>query len=290
VYHGYGGKAQVRLWTDEFAEIVHPRDGHTKIFFVMNAYLDESGIHDSAEVCVVAGFFGKIGPWRRLEKAWTHAAKRFEVPLEKVHAKELVTKSGFFHEWTKIKQQDFLAALTKAIEDSGIYPVCCGVSVPDFFSLSEKHRRFLTGGTWNGNRFTSSGSPQKPYFMLFTECTKVVQEYTPLAGRAHFFCGLGRPVEGYAREVFAEWKLRPSSFKKLGMLSFPLASETPHLQAADLFSYSAYKYMLEHKHWDVPPSSTLARLIKNRRNIRDVSFRKAWALKEAVVSAIPNMG
>ena len=31
------------------------------------AYLDESGIHDGAEGCVVAGYFSKKGPWRRLE-------------------------------------------------------------------------------------------------------------------------------------------------------------------------------------------------------------------------------
>ena len=254
----------------------------------MDAYLDESGIHDSAEVCVVAGFFAKVGPWRRLERAWIKAIKAFKVPLDRVHAKNLITKTGFFHKWSDARQSEFLAALTKAIVDSRIFPVCCGVSVPDFFSLSEKHRRFVTGATWDGKKFLTSGSPNKPYFMLFTECTKIVQAGTPLGQRAHFLCGLGKPIEGYAREVFAEYRLRPSAEQKLGTIAFPLARETPHLQAADLFSYLAYRHMLEHEDWTTRASGPLAMLVRNRKTANDVSFRKAWALKKAI-SSIPNM-
>lgn len=254
----------------------------------MDAYLDESGIHDSAEACVVAGYFGKIGPWRRLERGWRDAARKFSVPVAEIHAKDLVTKTGFFHKWAVEKQTEFLNVLVRVVVDSGIHPVATGVSVPDFFSLSEKHRKFVTGATWDGKRFISSGSPNKPYFMLFTECTKVVQKYTPLGQRARFFCGLGKPVEGYAREVFAEYRFRPSSEQKLGTIAFPLASKTPHLQAADLFSYLAYRYMLDHKEWNVSPSGPLAMLIRNRKRDGDVSFRKAAALKQAI-AVIPNM-
>lgn len=43
---------------NDLSDLVHPRDGHRKIFAMIDAYLDESGIHDKAAICVIAGYFG----------------------------------------------------------------------------------------------------------------------------------------------------------------------------------------------------------------------------------------
>jgi hypothetical protein len=36
---------------------------------MIDAYLDESGIHDGAEVCLIAGYFGGRVQWRKFSKA-----------------------------------------------------------------------------------------------------------------------------------------------------------------------------------------------------------------------------
>jgi len=37
---------------------------------MMRLLLDESGIHDGAVFCAVAGYFGQQNHWRHFEKAW----------------------------------------------------------------------------------------------------------------------------------------------------------------------------------------------------------------------------
>ena len=44
---------------------------------MIEAYLDESGIHGGAKICVIAGYFGGPGKMRKLEKAWKRALADF---------------------------------------------------------------------------------------------------------------------------------------------------------------------------------------------------------------------
>ena len=55
---------------DEIAAPAWPRDGHRKILATIEAYFDESGIHDRARICAAGGYFGGPGQMKRLECAW----------------------------------------------------------------------------------------------------------------------------------------------------------------------------------------------------------------------------
>jgi len=57
---------------------------------MIEAYLDESGIHDGAAVCVIAGYFGGPGQWHKFERLWRKSLDRAGVPLEKFHALNLI--------------------------------------------------------------------------------------------------------------------------------------------------------------------------------------------------------
>jgi hypothetical protein len=151
----------MRLRTDEFAEIVGSHEG----FLVMlKAYFDESGIHQGAQVCVVAGFWGKKGPWRKFEQNWRLALREFKVPLEQFHAKEVIQRNGMFHRWDDDKHKEFLEQIGKVVSESRIHPVCYGLYNKDFFSFSLPERKFLTGGSWDSenHRFLTTGSPDLP--------------------------------------------------------------------------------------------------------------------------------
>ena len=54
---------------------------------MMEVFLDESGIHDGASVCVVAGYFGQRSHWRHFERAWKDVLLRFGFQLKDFHAK-----------------------------------------------------------------------------------------------------------------------------------------------------------------------------------------------------------
>jgi hypothetical protein len=171
---------------------------------------------------------------------WRAVLREFHVPLHEFHAKTVMRREGLFKRGSHDKHTAFLKALGEIVAECRIYPICFGLFVEDFFRFSLEERRFLTGATWDGNqkRFLSTGCPEKPYFVAFNECLKVVAYYTPICARADFFFGTDRPVAGYARNLFVDLKEKPTvvSTERFGAIGFPLASETPRLQAADLFS------------------------------------------------------
>jgi hypothetical protein len=245
---------------------------------MLDAYLDESGIHVGAGVCVIAGYFGGRGQWRKFQRSWLRLLERYEVPREEFHAADLVKKRKFFFHWDKSKQSLFMEEVAVVITEFKIHPIIQGVIVKDFFEFSENQRRFLTGGYLGPDRrLKSSGNPEKPYFMPFQQLIKKVLGYAPVGGRAHFMCGLGTPLAEYASKLIADLEENSStvSRERIGDLTFPKASETPQLQAADFLSHLTYLHMLERMktgNWYLRPGPVLETLLQRLQELDDCVF------------------
>src|SRR5271163_3151782 len=67
-----------------WGRLVHPKDGHEKVFCVLHAYLDDSGTHNGARVCTVAGYFGSEKQWIKFDRDWRSALN--EEHLDEFHA------------------------------------------------------------------------------------------------------------------------------------------------------------------------------------------------------------
>ena len=233
---------------DELVRLVRPRDGHKKVFAMIDAYLDESGIHEGAKVCVIAGYFGGPGQMKRFEKAWKNTLAEYSFPMKDFHAKNLLKKP---------KHAPMLKSLAKlAGQQPKVYPVAYGLVVDDFNRFSLAERKFLTGATIGNKsgKLLSSGCPSKPYFCPFQSVIKIVCGYAPVGGKAHFSFGLGRSFAEYALQLFkqmhAESEIQKpfntwNSRNRLGEPLFPLAEETAPLQAADLLVHLIYLHMAE---------------------------------------------
>jgi hypothetical protein len=218
------------------------------VFATIDAYLDESGIHGNAKVCMIAGYWGGPGQMRRLDRAWRDALAKFGFPMKDFHAKDLIKKRD---------ARSMLEALARvAGEQRKVYPVAYGIVVDDFNSFSLDERRFMTGATLmqKSAKLVTSGCPSKPYFAPFQNILKIVTDAAPVGGKAHFYFGLGRSFAEYARVMFKQikedepikkavstWRSRD----RLGDARFPLAEETAPLQAADLLVHSLYIHMQE---------------------------------------------
>lgn len=256
---------------DELARLVHPRNGHRKVFAMIDAYLDESGIHDGAAICVIAGFFGGSSGWKTLEKGWEPILKRHHVSLEDFHAKDFVKVEKYAP--LLLELAVLISGITK------IHPVCFSIDVEEFNSFSYAQRKFMTGSVVKHKKMVTTGCPSKPYFVPFQNCIKNVCDHAPIGGKAHFFFGLDKPFAGYAVELFAQTKSDeyacPASHwttkDRLGDPAFPLAKETPQLQAADLFVHSAYQFLLKYKENNKcqMSSTPLLKRCLNNRLIRD---------------------
>lgn len=230
--------------------MMHPRDGHPKVLAMLSAYLDESGIHggkDVGKLCVIAGYFGQEKPWKHFERDWRKALSNHLVPLEKFHAKDLIKRRGFFMNFSKRAYLALIHDLLKAITAYEIFPIISAVLISDFFHFSLNQRKFLTGAKIKNGRFVTTGCPTKPYFLPFQNCLGMVSDYTPSGNKMHFFFGLDRTFSEHATDLFREIKLTDGLpyRDKLGDPAFPLAKETPQLQAADYLSYAVYLDMQE---------------------------------------------
>jgi hypothetical protein len=277
---------------DEFAALVHPRDGHRKLFAMMAAYLDESGIHDGAAVCVVAGYFGQRNHWRHFEAAWMAVLSRFGFRLENFHAKN----------WIKSRaKRPLLMELAKTIGKYAVYPVSMGIAIEDFNSFTYQQRRWLTGATARRGKLVTSGCPTKPYFVPFQLCLMRVASYVKPGRKAHFFFGLDRNFGDYAGALFRQAKTKlknnPDSEwenkNQLGDISFPMASETPELQAADLLAYLTYLHLvgrIKTGRGPSKPTGLLAMCLRNNRSQNDHGFQDKTCLAEALTKAIARWG
>ena len=56
----------------------------------LDALFDESGIHDGAKLCVIAGFIGTAKQWARFEELWRPSA------TPPFHAKEFFKSNPLF--------------------------------------------------------------------------------------------------------------------------------------------------------------------------------------------------
>lgn len=246
---------------------------------MIDAYLDETGIHDGAPMCFVTGFFGGRGQWKKVADSWRSVLNRFEVPLDQFHALYAVKRRKFFANMDERAHAQFMIELAKAITDFKLYPVSFGVVVSDFYLFTENERRFLTGMeiTPEG-KLSGTGNPNKPYFMPFLHVVRTVASYAPKGGLAHFFVGVDRPFHGYAKGMFDVLKNGPNTRnyrERLGNIDAPLAKETPQLQAADFFAYMTYdraRDCIASGNWFKPSIPALDVLTRKARSVYDLVF------------------
>jgi hypothetical protein len=249
---------------------------------LLAAYLDESGIHDGAELCVIAGYFGGTGQWKRFEIAWRKLLRDAAVPMDEFHAKDLLNRVGFFRRsrWNDNQHGEFLNDIADVLSRFKIYPISHGVVVEDFRRFTHAQRRLFTGAVIDNGKLKTSGSPDKPYFMPFQHCIKRIATYAPVGTKVDFYFGLNKP---FAEFTTALWKTLKSDWlshpyrDRMGDASFPLASETPQLQAADFLVHSVYKDMLNRKQngtfgIGLPPPLLAKCLQRVQGGVKDVCY------------------
>jgi len=89
--------------------------------------------------------------------------------------------------------------------------------------------------------------------------------------KIHFFAGLDRTFYEYANALYRfllEDSRLPDSVKSLlGQISFPLAKDTPGLQAADLLAYRLHRLAIERikAERNIPVPALLAKILRNKK-------------------------
>jgi hypothetical protein len=247
---------------------------------MMEAYFDESGIHDGAAVCAVGGFYGSQSEWRRFEAQWgTLLADYPEVKnAGGFHAKVFFGRDdkgnrlGPYKTWSDEKAHKFLERIVQAVIRNRIFPVGCAIVVQHFMDMPLIRRKWFTGAQFDKNgKPITSGSPKKPYYVPFQFSVLECIHTSKTTDKVHFYAGLDRTFSGYATELHKQLVIDPripDHYRNfIGGLSFPLAKDTPGLQAADLLVNRMYRHSskVAQEQKTLPLPSLLNMLIKNRK-------------------------
>jgi hypothetical protein len=259
-------------FAERWARHVHPRNGK-KLFSMLEAYMDESGIHEGAHVCAIAGYYGGEQQWRRFEPRWKAIIKDADTPgLKEFHAHDFWGRTpdgkrvAPYQDWTDEKADEFLADLLTCITEYRLFPMVATLQVSEWNKLNKSERMFLTGARYKKStrKWITFGAPNKTYFLPFQFCVSYPAEACKEHLKVHYAFDLNKQFKTYALELFELMKKDPMAAcrDRMGELSFPTSEEAPGLQAADLLAYQTYQLMK-------------TRMYESRRSALPPVFKKA---------------
>jgi hypothetical protein len=181
----------------------------------------------------------------------------------RAHGKRVPPYDG----WTDDKADGYIDSLVQVIMRNRIFPFGHGVVVSHWNALSLYHRKVMTGASFKKGRFTSSGSPQRSYYLPFLFCVLDSLRNSGTNDKVHFFAGLDKTFSKYATVLYREISVNPllPASHLFGTIAFPLSKETPPLQAADLFVYQLYRHNVARFRGDVEKAEIFKRLLRNRK-------------------------
>jgi hypothetical protein len=218
-----------------------------RLFIAMDAYIDESGIHDGATALCVAGYWASPRPWAKFDALWCRAVRAGGFHLHQMHANRFFRRADPFHLLSDAQYLALERALLDAITVSKIRPVVSTLIVADFWHRTEAERRFLTGATLEQCRNGAGGRPSRPYFLPFHSILETIcGSHTPAGAVAEFTWGVDRPAFNHACDIFHQLHVSdaPGTFPtwrdRLGESHHRLARQTPSLHAADFLAYLAW--------------------------------------------------
>jgi len=215
----------------------------------IRVYADDS-TDGHRRLTLLAGYMASVTQWRLFEDRWNAALQKHDV--SEFHAREFFAPDGHgkyislsdtqehhYGEWTANQMAEFITDLTSAINNSRLRRLGASLDLEAFRALTYGERRHLTGATWNMQRqtFTTSGAPNKPYFVVWIHCLLQADEQAIPDAQILFIFDRDPAHQPRAEQHFAEIRQYfPKYRERFGGIAYRTRLEAPALQAADLFA------------------------------------------------------
>src|SRR6185437_6194448 len=210
---------------------------------MVEAYMDESGIHDGAHVCVVAGYWGSVKKWKRLETRWGEILRNANEPsLAEFHSTEFWyadgKRKGVFAMWSDAKADKFINDLADCIVDTKVFPTSAALVANDWKQLNKAERQLLTGGYYDPatRKWLEEGAPNRLYFLPFQMAIVTPAINCKPGLHVHYKFDLNKQFKRHALNLFGLLKKDRNliSRHRLGSLKFKESHVAVGLQAADM--------------------------------------------------------
>lgn len=233
---------------DRLISLTYPRGSWEKSIVMLQAFIDESGIHDGARFCVVVGYMGSARHWKRFEELWKPNSD-----IQDFHAKRFFQRDpqgnrvSPYKEWDDAKAQAYYDDLLNAIASVNIYPIGGIVDVAEFWKYTEAERAHLTGSDRRNGKRTLSGAPTKPYYLAFQQAiASSLDRLTRKDLQIHFTFDQQEEFAPLALEMFQYFKQPEYPYApNMGDAIYTSRQEAIGLQAADLLCYCWSKRITE---------------------------------------------
>lgn len=261
-------------------------------------FADESGIHDTAPYCVLAGYIGSPRQWIIFEKKWSELLD--EYGLSEFHAKRFFARDNEgkrvspFHGWSDFEARQFLARLVAMINERRLYPIVGVVDVAAFNTLSVGERRFLTGGNiLKSGKWDTHGAPTKPYYLAFQFFIVEAMQRAVKGKTVHFIFDRQNVLQSRAGETFYEiikvierGESLVNVSADLGNIAFRNSAHEEGLQAADLLTHGWYSYLTRRDTMSDERMDAMDMLSQKRESIRMLD---AGAMQTLLGKLPPNL-
>jgi hypothetical protein len=201
------------------------RDGRV---VVLKIFMDETGIHDDADMVAVAAYISRPKYWREWTRDWNKAKK----PIKVFHATDCAGFFGEFEGWTKEKRDPYVANLLKVMPAHELAGVVIGVQLKDLATEMKEYPELIEMfGT--------------PYTACFQWAISIIMEIATERGSGERMAFV-HEVNAYKGEALKAFEyvnqyLNPGSIPMT--MGFGSKAEYTPLQAADVLAYEGGKFL-----------------------------------------------
>jgi hypothetical protein len=195
---------------------------------MFKTYMDETGIHDDADMVAVGCYIAKPKVWRDWTKKWNVA----KAPIGVFHSTDCANFQGEFRGWDKDRRDPYVAKLLPAIAEHDLAGMVIGVQLKDLAeALKDRPELMEMFG--------------EPYTACFQWAVSTIMELANKHSRGTrmAFVHEVNDFKGEAMKAFQYVRdnLNPRGIKMT--LRFGSKADYSPLQAADVLAYEGGKFL-----------------------------------------------
>jgi len=212
--------------------------------------MDDSGTHDEAAHCLVAGYWGGSREWKGFEREWKIVLE--SEGIKEFHANEFWPRfKGIrlppYVGWSDARHAAFVDRLLTIIQKHKIFPFGCGVVVSDLRKQPEHYRKVFAG--YDHKEIVKEKALKSIYLPLQVAIFQAAR-YCHRDVRMNFVFDDDRKTVARVSHCFAQLKKETKDnpdVDNLGELTFADSCIAVPLQAADLLAYELYHFRKQHE-------------------------------------------
>jgi hypothetical protein len=203
---------------------------------MLRTFMDETGVHDDAEMVAVAGYISAPKNWRAWTKDWNVHKRKVPPgrrPIKVFHSTDCAACRDEFEGWDKEKERDlYVAQLLPVMPVHPLAGIVIGVHLTELDRAFRDHPELIEMlGT--------------PYTACFQWAVSIVMEIATEHGHGQRMAFI-HEVNDYKGECFKAFEyvntnLNPHKIRMT--IDFGTKEQYPPLQAADVLAYEGGKFL-----------------------------------------------